>query len=224
MKLPGHILLLAFLGAALASPEAKAQPWHEQQVMKRADPILFCERLNSGAFFSIFGDQGFKKKATLVQPVTSGKGFVTLTTEERALYTSGKPVEVRRRSVSEVGSEATIKKFFHDAANSEVPLFLQIVGAGAALTPAGLIETEILNAVSTGSTVVDAIFGLGAAHRTHAAVLEQVYVNGGHYVESALRHGPAGKEFLEQTLSYEVKVGNEVKTWFLCSSKIAIKP
>jgi hypothetical protein len=201
-----------------------AQEWYQQQTMKRSDPILFCDRFNSSAFFSVFGDQGFKKKATLVEPVTSGKGFVTLSAAERQFYTSGKPVEVRRKKAKDLGSQATIKKDFQDFADSDVPVFIQVLGTAAALTPASIVEKELLDGIGLGQTALDVLSGLGSDHRTKAAVLAQVYVDDGALVESGLRYGPAGKEFLEQVLSYQVRVGNEVKTWFLCSTKIAIKP
>jgi hypothetical protein len=219
--------MVVLLAVGLAFPGIRnltAQEWHEQQSIKRSDPVQFCDRFNTSALFSVFGDQGFKKKATLVPPVTSGRGFVTLSAAERQLYAGGKPVEVRRKKVKDLGSQSTIKKHFKDIADADVPVFIQVVGTAAALTPAGIIEAEILGAIGLGQTAVDAIFGLGAGYRTKAAVLEQVYVDDGALVESAVRYGPQGQEFLEQVLSYQVRIGNEVKTWFLCSSKIAIKP
>jgi hypothetical protein len=218
-------IVLGFVGLWIwGSAGLMAQEWYQQQAIKGSDPILFCAKFNGSAFFSVFGDQGFKQKATIVEPSTSGRGFVTLSAADRQFYKHGKAVEVRRKTVSDLGSQATIKNDFQDFADTDVPVFIEVIGTAAALTPAGIIDADLLNAIGLGQTTIDALFGLGGAHRTKAAVLAEVYVDDGALVESAVRYGPPRQEFLEQVLSYQVKVGNEEKTWFLCSSTIAIQP
>lgn len=207
--LAGLLLLVALAGLPR---ELSGQPG---QPLRKIDPLGFCESFNSSAHFSIFGDQGFQKKAKLVPPVTQGIGYIELTDADRHRLPLGEPVVVRSRTVAETGGRAAMTKFLRARTQGEIPFFVQ--AAVELLGLVKIVEKSIVSALSTGLTAVEAAANADSAQRAQAALMAELLVNEGRFVEVALRDEGNGGEFLDQSLVYAVTVGTESKVYFLCS-------
>jgi hypothetical protein len=201
----------------LAAVAGVPQTLHAQagRPLRKSDPLGFCDAFNSSAHFSIFGDQGFQKKAKLIPPVTQEIGFVELTAADRQRLPLGIPVVTRSRSVAETGGREAMTKFLRARTQGEIPFFVQ---AGIELLGlVKVIEESIVSALSAGLTALEAAESADSSQKAQAAILAELLVDGGQFVEVAVRQKTDDGEFLDQSLAYAVTVGSESKVYFLCS-------
>ena len=193
------------------SPPAKATEWYEAVQFIDNDPFQFD--IQRGVLFPSAG-------VTLAGHVASGKMYAVLPSATvNRLQSSPNHILVLDTHVLTAAEAASYRQIFHRAASAtQVPWIVGAIGA---------IPTEVTAFVSITSTLLDGLQRSSAANqKISAAGLEQLMAASGRFeLALLLLHDPSvpSHQYVSTTVIYRVMVGNETRSYAICSTTFALK-
>lgn len=215
--LPGGIAVVAtagtFLAAILVPGMALCADPSEGRQVTSNDPYVFCETFLASAFYDLFRDgkqgQMWAYPITFTGPTASPKGYVTVPSD-MASSMKGKVVVTRKATLSSESGLPTLKKFFDERGEDiSVPFWLGAVTL--------VIQSPGFNfAFMMGEKGLEEASQDGAESAREVGVL---LAPGGTVLQTAVLEGDPPDRWLVQSTLYQVKVGEETRTFGLCSMR-----
>lgn len=190
---------------------AKASEWYEGVTFVNSDPFRFDAQRAV-----LFPHSGLM----LAGQLTTGKMYATLPSAlVKQLQDAPSHMKIVDEHVLSAREAASYKSIFRDASSgSEVPWVIGAIGA---------IPAEIFSAVGITSTILDGLMRASKKNQTiSAAGLEQLMAEDGRFqLALLLTQDPkaTAHQYISTAIVYEVKVGNEMRSYVICSSTFALR-